>query len=397
MLTLVAVLVVAAFIMSTGLTSACIRFGEWKRLHDTFGAKGHAKPVVRRVPNIGGVAIFLTIVLPVLLGIALVWDPTSAIARAYPDIEKFLAGMREKTGEALILLLCLLVLHIVGLIDDRRALGALPKFLIMTGAAVTLVIGADVRLFTFLESQGQWGGWASIALTILWFVAVTNAMNFIDNMDGLSAGVGSVASAFFLVTAVLNAQWFVAMMLALLLGALLGFLVFNAPRTSGGGGAKIFMGDGGSLVVGFLLAFLTVRITFANPTGDALPGAIIKSSPWHAVFMPLCVLAIPLYDLASVTVIRLSQGKSPFVGDQQHFSHRLRARGLSVRRTVGVICGCTALTGLSGIILGRVEGWPAILVGGQTVLVLALLAFYEHGAHRKQFHHGDHGEPRRKN
>ncbi len=382
MLTLVAVLVVAAFIMSTGLTALCIRVGDWKRLHDSLGAAGHIKPLVRRVPNIGGVAIFLTIALPVLLGLALLLDPTHAVARAYPDIEKFVPGMKEKSGEALILLLCLFVLHIIGLIDDRRALGAIPKLLIMAGAAFTMVFGADVRLFTFLENHGQWGAWASIALTIFWFLAVTNAMNFIDNMDGLSAGVGSVASAFFLVTAVLNAQWFIAMLLALLLGALLGFLVFNAPRP---GGAKIFMGDGGSLVVGFLLAFLTARITFANPEGDTLPGAIVTRTPWHAVFMPLCVLAIPLYDLASVTVIRLSQGKSPFVGDQQHFSHRLRARGLSVRRTVGVICGCTALTGLSGIILGRVEGWPAILIGGQTVLVLALLALYEHGSrsHRR--------------
>jgi len=383
MLTLVAVLGVAAFITSTGLTALCIRLGDWKRLHDSAGAKGHTKPVVRRVPNIGGIAIFLTIALPVLLGLGLLLDPTGAVGRAYPDLERFVPGMKEKSGEALLLLLCLLILHVVGLIDDRRALRAMPKLLIMAGTASIMVMLADVRLLTFLENHGTWGTWASIAITIFWFLAVTNAMNFIDNMDGLSASVGSVASAFFLVTAVLNAQWFIAMLLAILLGALLGFLVFNAPRA---GGAKIFMGDGGSLVVGFLLAFLTARMTFANPEGDTLPGAIIKSSPWHAVFMPLCVLAIPLYDLASVTVIRLSQGKSPFVGDQQHFSHRLRNRGLSVRRTVGVICGCTALTGLSGIILSRVEGWPAILIGGQTILVLVLLALYEHGS---RSHHRD--------
>jgi UDP-GlcNAc:undecaprenyl-phosphate GlcNAc-1-phosphate transferase len=96
--------------------------------------------------------------------------------------------------------------------------------------------------------------------------------------------------------------------------------------------------------------------------------------------MPLCVLAIPLYDLVSVTAIRIAQGKSPFVGDQQHFSHRLRARGLSVRRTLALICGVTALTGIGGLILGRVNGPVAAFIGAQTLLIVALLALYEHGS-----------------
>jgi len=379
MTTLVFLLIAGAFVMAAAVTALLVQFGERRRLFDTAGAGGHHKPVVRRVPNIGGIAIFWTIALPVLLGVGLAWLPAAELTRAYDPIEQHIPGLREATPMALVLFFCLLVLHVVGLIDDRRAMGALPKLIVMFGAAATVTLGIDdMRLLSMLDTRVG-GPWLSIATTILWFLAVTNAMNFIDNMDGLCAGVGSVASAFFLVVTILNAQWFVAMMLALLLGALLGFLVFNFPRP---GGAKIFMGDGGSLVVGFLLAFLTVRTTFANPEGVQLPGAIAGAVPWYGIFMPLCVLAVPLYDLASVTVIRLSQGKSPFVGDQQHFSHRLRARGLSVPQTLALVCGTTALTGLSGIILSRLHGWPAALVGAQTLLILALLAFYEHGSHR---------------
>jgi UDP-GlcNAc:undecaprenyl-phosphate GlcNAc-1-phosphate transferase len=132
------------------------------------------------------------------------------------------------------------------------------------------------------------------------------------------------------------------------------------------------MGDGGSLVIGFLLAFLTVRTTYVPQEPDAGRG-------WFAVFMPLCVLAVPLYDMASVIAIRLSQGRSPLVGDRQHFSHRLRAAGLSVPRTVAVVCGCTAVTGISGIMLTVAHGWQAALIGVQVLLVLAVIALYEHG------------------
>jgi UDP-GlcNAc:undecaprenyl-phosphate GlcNAc-1-phosphate transferase len=267
---------------------------------------------------------------------------------------------------------------------------AWPKFALMFVVAAAMVVGFDVRLLTLLDAHVG-GPWLSIALTVLWLVAVTNAMNFMDNMDGLSAGVGAVASSLFLITALMNGQWFIAALLALLIGALLGFLCFNAPRKHG---ATIFMGDGGSLVLGFLLAFLTVKTTYsAEPTLFFPTSQVDKTdlyfasqfSWWerydsiYAVLMPLCILAVPLYDMASVIVIRLRQGRSPFVGDRQHFSHRLLAAGLSVRRTLAVICGCTAITGISGIMLSVATGWQAILIGIQVLLVLAVIALYEHG------------------
>ncbi|MCA9291604.1 MAG: undecaprenyl/decaprenyl-phosphate alpha-N-acetylglucosaminyl 1-phosphate transferase, partial [Phycisphaerales bacterium] len=250
-------------------------------------------------------------------------------------------------------------LHVMGLIDDRRGLPAIPKLLVQIGAASVLVVWFDVRLLELL------GPVPSVIVTIIWIVAVTNAINFLDNMDGLAAGVSAIAATLLMVACLVNHQWFIAATLALLIGGLLGFLVFNIPP------ARIFMGDGGSLVVGFLLAVLTARTTYLHPD---LGGG------WFGVFMPVIILAIPLYDLTSVTIIRLSQGKSPLVGDQQHFSHRLVQRGFSRRGAVFTIWGATAVTGIGGVSLGRLDGWQAALVGTQTLLVLAWIAMMEHGS-----------------
>jgi len=159
-------------------------------------------------------------------------------------------------------------------------------------------------------------------------------------------------------------------------GALIGFLIFNFPP------AKIFMGDGGSLVIGFLLAILTARTTYYNPDDPAYA----LGGGWYGVFMPVIVLAIPLYDLLTVTVIRLKQGRSPFVGDQQHFSHRLVQRGLTKRGAVIVIWAATAVTGIGGIALGSLQPWQAVLVGVQTLLVLLMLALLEHASRHAVAH-----------
>jgi len=132
------------------------------------------------------------------------------------------------------------------------------------------------------------------------------------------------------------------------------------------------MGDGGSLVIGFLLGFLTIRTTYVPEAFAGMP-----AGRWYGVFMPLCVLAVPIYDFVSVVVIRLSQGRSPFVGDLQHLSHRLVGMGLSKRASVMVIWGLTLVTGSSGIVLGGLAPWQAALVGGQVLIILGLIAAFE--------------------
>jgi UDP-GlcNAc:undecaprenyl-phosphate GlcNAc-1-phosphate transferase len=230
-----------------------------------------------------------------------------------------------------------------------------------------MVIGFDVRLLTVIDAWMGTGPIVSTVVTIIWIVAMTNAVNFMDNMDGLAGGVVAIAATLFMVGALINAQWFVAATLALVVGATIGFLIFNFPP------AKIFMGDGGSLVLGFVLAVLTAQTTFYDPewSPTALGGA------WYGIFMPLIVLAVPLYDLVTVTVIRISKGQSPFIGDHQHFSHRLVARGLSERGSVMTIWCLTAVIGITGVFLGTMAPWQAMLAGVQVVLLLVILAALE--------------------
>jgi UDP-GlcNAc:undecaprenyl-phosphate GlcNAc-1-phosphate transferase len=256
-------------------------------------------------------------------------------------------------------------------VDDRRPLGPWVKLAIMAVPAFAVPLLSDTRLLTLLD--GHVGGpWLSIVVTALWFLVVTNAMNFMDNMDGLAGGVGVVASACFLGATLMQGQWFVSACLALLIGSLLGFLWFNFPLRRP---ASIFMGDGGSLVVGFLLAFLTVRTTYS-----VIEPGTAAATNWYAVFMPVIVLAVPLYDFVTVVLIRLSQGRSPFVGDLQHLSHRLVRRGLSRRAAVVAICGFTAVTGMNGVFLRELPPMAAVFAGVQTLVVLLLIALLEYAA-----------------
>ncbi|MEM1166722.1 MAG: MraY family glycosyltransferase [Planctomycetota bacterium] len=383
------------FAISVVLTGLCVLVGRRLNALDAEGSAGHAKSMIRRVPNIGGVAILASILAGLVIHFAPIALATHApLPDGLPSAEEQLqSGVSDRIPMGVTLIACLLVLHVVGVVDDRRPLPALPKLGVMLGLGLVFPIFFDTRLFEFLDAP-LGGAWASIGLTALWFVAVTNAMNFMDNMDGLSGGTAVVAAALFLVAAITGEQWFIAATLAVLIGAVGGFLVWNLPP------AKIFMGDGGSLVIGFLLAFLTVRTTYFTDTAAALEAAgvplesigtltqwegVDEYRGWHAVFMPLCVLAVPLYDLVAVSVVRLSQGKSPMVGDEQHFSHRLRRRGLTVRQTLVVVYALSAVTGIAGVLLTAVEdAWLAALCGGQVIVILAAMAVFEFGSRTRE-------------
>lgn len=372
MVTPVLLLIVVGLAVSLPITALLVCLGHTRGLLDTPGAKGHHKQL-RPVPNIGGIAIYSSVALPLALGLAALWSIDEDTWRRWvPALVDHLPRIQQSTPTVIALLACMTVLHVVGLVDDRRSLGPAIKFAAQFAVAAAMVIWFDVRLLTLLDHHLPLGQAPSIVVTILWIIAVTNAINFMDNMDGLAAGVGAIAAALFMVATILNAQWFIAATLALLIGGLIGFLIFNFPP------AKIFMGDGGSLVIGFVLAVLTARTTYYDPqqTDYALGGA------WYGVFMPLIVLAIPLYDFVTVSFIRIRQGKNPFVGDQQHFSHRLVQRGLSRRAAVIVIWSATAVTGIGGIALGSLRPWQAALVGMQTILVLMIIALLEHVSRR---------------
>ncbi|MBI1371303.1 MAG: hypothetical protein GC159_00880 [Phycisphaera sp.] len=358
MTTLAVILLALAFAIACPMTAVMRAAAhKWGQLDHPGERKIHDRPI----PATGGVAIYLGIALPLLAGMIAAWVlPESFWSGVAPSIVEHLPGLRHQTPMGVTLLGCLTALHVMGLVDDRQNLGPVVKLVVQLVAAGVLAAFFDVRLMEMLGPTG------SIIATILWFGVITNAFNFLDNMDGLSGGVAAICGTIFLASALIGGQWFVAAAAALLVGAVLGFLVFNYPP------ASIFMGDGGSLVLGFLIAFISVRITYVPTelTSATSPG-------WWATLTPVVVLAIPLYDITSVTLIRIAQGRSPLVGDTQHFSHRLVRKGLSRRAAVGVIYACTLATGLGGVILARLTGAQAALVFIQTAMILVVIALLE--------------------
>ena len=371
MLVVIISLILISGALSLLITYFARRVGLRLGAFDTPGASGHIKTEIHQIPNTGGIAIYLGITLPMIAGLVAVGLFPDRLPFSFADsLTVHLPGMRQRGGMIIALIACLTVLHIMGVIDDRRPLGAAVKLLIQIIVAAVMVIGFDSRLLTLLDNVvvHPYGWLLSSLLTIAWFIVVTNAINFMDNMDGLAGGVAVIAGIIFLIAAILNQQWFIAMTLALLIGSATGFLVFNRPP------ASIFMGDGGSLVLGFLLAFLTVRTTYF---GDPDIDGIALGNNWYAVFMPLIILAVPLYDFTGVVLLRLSQGKNPMRGDEQHFSHRLVRLGMTKRSAVLIIYACTLATGIGGISLGKMPGWQAVLVFIQAACILGVLAAIE--------------------
>ena len=365
MLAIVLGLLLLGFALSAPLSGLLARLGARVGALDTPGAKGHVKEL-RPIPNIGGIAIFWAVIGPIALGLAaLALAPERLVAWA-PAIEPHLGRAQSTMRDWLVILIGALVLHLMGLYDDRRAISAWPKLLLQLAVAVGTVLFSDVRLLASFLGDGS-GEVLSIVLTVVWIVVIVNAVNFIDNMDGLAGGIGMIAALCFMVATILNGQWFIASALALLAGSLAGFLVWNIPP------AAIFMGDGGSLFVGYILACMAARTTFV----DAAHPDYALGTAWYGVFMPILVLAIPLYDGVYVTVWRVRRGKSPFVGGHEHISHRLVQLGLSKRRAVLVLWLLTAVTAMSGIGLGLMKPWQAALVGLQLFGIFLVMLVLE--------------------
>jgi UDP-GlcNAc:undecaprenyl-phosphate GlcNAc-1-phosphate transferase len=204
-------------------------------------------------------------------------------------------------------------------------------------------------------------------VSVLWIVGLTNAFNMLDNMDGLAAGVGLIASALFAAAQVAVQSLFVPAVLLVLVGALTGFLVHNRHP------ARLFMGDAGSNFLGFLLGALTIAGTYFRYDRSYSP---------YSVLAPLLVMAVPLYDMTSVIVIRLREGRSPFQGDRRHFSHRLVERGLTPPQAVRTIDLVTLAGGLGALLLHRLTAPGACVVVAQTVCLLGVVALLELSAKR---------------
>lgn len=285
----------------------------WCRRIELVDDPGHRKIHDQPIPLAGGLAI-LTGILVTLFAAWIIPNFLNAeTSRQFAQQSAALAAI----------LIGAAAMTLLGLLDDKFELKPIIKFTgqLLIAAAVTAA-GVHLNIFASYPFLNH-------AVTILWILTVTNAFNFMDNMNGLCAGLGVIAAAFTGSIAVLHGQFPIAMLAFAVGGAALGFLPFNYPR------ATAFLGDAGSHLIGFLLAVLTIQPdlwTSARPTAVASLG-------------PILLLAVPLWDLVSVILIRTRLGKPFYVGDNNHLSHRLVRRGFSRTAAVALIWLFAILSG----------------------------------------------------
>jgi UDP-GlcNAc:undecaprenyl-phosphate GlcNAc-1-phosphate transferase len=313
---------VAAFVTTSASLPlwrfACRRKG---LMDDPGERKIHQSPI----PLAGGLAVLTGLLVPLLVAAAAAhvqWlDGLSGDRLAY--------GFERRAGQLGAIFGGAVGMTLLGWFDDRRELRPALKFagqVLVAG----LVAASGVRITLFVPNA-----WFSFAITLLWIVTVTNALNFLDNMNGLCAGLGVIAAAIFGLKAALLDQYLVASVAFLTAGALLGFLPFNFPR------ASAFLGDSGSHLTGFLLAVLAILPHFHSPEHPR-PLAVVT---------PLLVLAVPLADLVWVVLLRWRLGRPFYVGDTNHLSHRLVRRGFSRTQAVLIIWAVAAAAGSVAFLL----------------------------------------------
>jgi UDP-GlcNAc:undecaprenyl-phosphate GlcNAc-1-phosphate transferase len=283
----------------------------------------------KAMPRLGGAAIYLAFILALLL-----------------------LGDHFVISQAVSILLGATLVSFCGIWDDRWGMRPLLKLGIGQPLAALILIASDIRV-SFLPYPIL-----NIVVTIIWVVGITSALNLLDNMDGLSAGVATVASAFFLLLAAMSGQYLVGSLAAALLGACLGFLLYNFNP------ASIFMGDTGSLFIGFVLAAVGIKLRF--------PGRL-DIVTW---MIPALVLGVPIFDTTLVVISRLRRGLNPTTHPgKDHFSHRLVAMGFSQREAVMaiyLICGALGLLAIFLTQASIVEGYAI----GAVVLIVSLFGLW---------------------
>ena len=308
----------SAFLMVLGTTPIIRRIANRLGIVDQPDARRlHRIPV----PLLGGVAIYAGFIIA-LLAFGEGWVVSQAIG--------ILVGAT--------------IVSFLGIWDDRRGLRPLLKLVGQAVAASILIISC-IQV-SFLPHPAL-----NIAITFIWILGITNALNLLDNMDGLSGGVGAVAAGFFLLLAAWNGQYLVASLAAALMGVCIGFLVYNFNP------ASIFMGDAGSMFLGFILAVVGIKLRFPGR-----PNLIT----W---MIPVVVLGLPIFDTTLVVLSRMRRGLNPLTNPgQDHVSHRLVSLGLSHRQAVILLYGVCCALGIVGVLIMHADAIPAYLLGTMVFL-----------------------------
>lgn len=271
------------------------------------------------VPLAGGLAVITGLAIPILF--VVLCACLGSLPESFAHIVSY--GLSNRGWQLAAILVGSIAMLALGMLDDSRDL--LPKWKLLGQVIIALAVAASgVRVTMFVDSDIF-----SYAITVLWILTVTNSVNFQDNMNGLCPGLGIICGWFFAWHAGLEGQYLVATLAFLFSGALFGFLPFNFPK------GRVFLGDGGSHVVGFVLSVLAV-----------LPDFYSDDTPYKwLIITPLLILFIPLTDLISIIVIRCRLGQPIWVGDNNHFSHRLVRSGHPKTRAVLLLLLISAVIG----------------------------------------------------
>ncbi|HEV3422123.1 MAG TPA: MraY family glycosyltransferase [Candidatus Acidoferrum sp.] len=329
----------ASLLLTVPVRALAIRFG----MVDLPGPrKVHLKPI----PLLGGLAIYGGVMLAILI----VFD-----GAARSQVIGIVSGATLVT--------------VVGFLDDRGWLHHQIKLFVgmPLAAMILLVSGIHAQVFS-LVVRGSLGYWLDAALTIVWVVGITASFSILDHMDGLCAGVAAMASVFFAILAYLNGQTLVATLAASVLGAAAGFLRWNFKP------AKIFMGDGGAMFLGFLMATLALKLRLDH------------SSPLATWLAPVLVLGATIFDTTLVTISRSRRGLLPFATPgKDHSAHRLANLGLGQRGAVLTIYLVGAVSGGAAILVTYLSNLAAALVGLAVILAMLVAIFWlERAPYEKQ-------------
>ncbi len=285
------------------------------------------------IPRMGGLAIFLGFLLSVVL---------------FVDVTRQVRGI----------LLGSVIIVACGAIDDIVSLRAWVKLLVQIVAAVVAVLhGVVIEVLRspnlLNEEEALILGALAIPVTILWIVGITNSVNLIDGLDGLAVGVSAISSTTMLVVALLVSEGNVAVILAALMGACVGFMPYNLNP------AKIFMGDTGALLLGYVLSTVSVIGMF-------------KFYAIVTFVVPIMALALPLFDTAFAIIRRLLRGQSPMHPDRGHLHHRLIDMGLTQKQAVAILYSVSAILGLCAVVLattGPLRIWLLVIAASAAVVV----------------------------
>ena len=337
-----------ATMFSLLLVPAVREYARSRQIHDNPGGhKSHRSPV----PYLGGVAMALSFSGAMVVGVA-VWRS----ARLENGELNLALGNLTTQGDGLVrelvvMLGVALLFSLMGLVDDLRGLSPWLRFFVGLGLATSVVLFG-------ISLNSPLPAWADGVISVVWILGMTNAFNLLDNIDGLAAGTAAVASGSFFFIAVINEQQFSALLAIGLAGAMLGFLRSNFHP------ASIYMGDAGSLFIGFMMAYLGLKM---RTTVTEIP----------QLFAPVVVLGVAVLDTTVVVVSRVRRGVSPFTGGQDHLSHRFLRLGLSVRRSVTSLLVASVALGVLAVGLSEAPAgvgyWilaAAVVSGGMATIVL---------------------------